>query len=221
MTTKTTGRFQTLALSGGGFRGLYTARILEKAEAEINAPIGSRFDLLAGTSVGGIIALALALEIPAKRMVVLFEEHGEAIFKKRSLLGLGFRKSLHGPEKLRELLEAPDLFGDRVLGDCVHPIIVPAINFTSGTPKLFKTPHHKDFRLDHRLKLIDIALATSAAPIYFPRHKFENWQFVDGGLFANAPGLLALHEAEIFFQKSIEDIYLLSIGTMSAQFTDG
>ena len=83
MTAETTRRFQILALSGGGFRGLYTAQIVADLENEIKAPIASRFDLISGTSIGGILALALAMEIPAQAMVEIFTEHGEDIFSKR------------------------------------------------------------------------------------------------------------------------------------------
>lgn len=56
-------RFQVLALSGGGYRGLYTAKILADIESELGGPVGRHFDLIAGTSIGGILALAVALEI--------------------------------------------------------------------------------------------------------------------------------------------------------------
>ncbi|WP_457825796.1 patatin-like phospholipase family protein, partial [Staphylococcus aureus] len=72
--------------------------------------------------------------------------------------------------------------------------MIPAINYSSGLPQIFKTAHHKDFKRDHTFRLVDIALATSAAPGYFPRHCFNNNQYVDGGLYANAPGMLAVHE---------------------------
>jgi patatin-like phospholipase/acyl hydrolase len=210
-------RFQALALSGGGYRGLYTARVLADVEAHFNTPIGSHFELLAGTSVGGILALALALEIPAARIVELFEEHGGEIFKKRSRLGVF--QSTYSSEPLRKLLSQAELFGDRTLGDCRHPLIVPAINFTTGQPVVFKTAHHSSLHVDYQLKAVDVALATSAAPLYFPRHVFHSNQYVDGGLFANAPGWLALHEAEIFFRQPLDQIHLMAIGTMSAKFT--
>ncbi|MDE2627936.1 MAG: patatin-like phospholipase family protein, partial [Burkholderiales bacterium] len=66
MPTAVSKPFQILALSGGGFRGLYTAKVIADVESDIGAPIGSRFDLITGTSIGGILALALALEIPAQ-----------------------------------------------------------------------------------------------------------------------------------------------------------
>src|ERR1700722_15331694 len=76
-------RFQVLSLAGGGYRGLYTAQVIADLEEQLGAPIATRFDLIAGTSVGGILALALALEIPASRIVDLFTKHGQDIFSWR------------------------------------------------------------------------------------------------------------------------------------------
>lgn len=211
-------RFQILALSGGGFRGLYTAKILADIEEEIGAPVATRFDLIAGTSIGGILALALAMEIPAKKIVDLFTNHGEQIFMKRLSL-LGMWRSLYSSAPLGSLLAQEGMFGENVLGACLHPVIIPTINYSSGKPVIFKSPHHPDFKRDHLFRLTDVALATSAAPTYFPRHTFNNNQYVDGGLFANAPGLLAIHEAQQFFLREIEEIHLLSVGTMSSKFT--
>ncbi|UEL21515.1 patatin-like phospholipase family protein [Pseudomonas fluorescens] len=98
-------------------------------------------------------------------------------------------------------------------------MLIPAINYSSGQPQVFKTSHHPSFKRDHKFRLVDIALATSAAPAYFPRHTFNNNQYVDGGLYANAPGLLADHEAQTFFRQPSETVHLLSIGTMSSKFT--
>src|SRR5690606_12077951 len=120
---------------------------------------------------------------------------------------------------LQGLLSKDALFGDRLLGACKHPVIVPSINYSSGKPQIFKTPHNENFKRDHLYRLVDVALATSAAPAYFPRHTFNNNQYVDGGLYANAPGWLALHEAQTFFGQASDQIHLLSVGTMSSKFT--
>jgi predicted acylesterase/phospholipase RssA len=212
--------FQILALSGGGYRGLFTAKILADIEREIGCPIARRFDLIAGTSIGGILALALAMEIPATEMVTLFEEHGEQIFKSRFTL-FGFLRAKYSSAYLANLLQKDHLFGQQLLGDSLHPVIVPSINYTRGQPVLFKTPHHETFKRDHRLRIVDVAMATSAAPMFFPRYTFDNCQYVDGGLFANAPGLIAMHEAQKFFgfSSDYERVKLLSIGTMSSKFT--
>lgn len=214
-------KFQILALSGGGYRGLYTAQVLADLEEEFGGPIGQRFDLITGTSVGGIIAIAIALEIPMKKVVELFVEHGQEIFKKRPWYSrwFGYKRSNYTNDGLKQLLNSPELFGEKILADLKHPTIIPSINYTEGKPVVFKTPHHVDFRRDWRLKLVDVALATSAAPMYFPRYMIDNQQYVDGGLCANNPNLLGLHEADYFFNIDINNIALLSIGTLSSKRT--
>lgn len=77
--------FRILSLSGGGYLGLYTAALLARLEQEHGGPLGRRFDLIAGTSVGGMLALALAFEVPMARVVELFRAHGEDMFSARNL----------------------------------------------------------------------------------------------------------------------------------------
>jgi predicted acylesterase/phospholipase RssA len=192
---------------------------LADLEDHTGEPIGRRFDLLAGTSIGGILALALASEIPAAKMVTLFERHGGEIFRKQRWSWGGIWKSTYTADRLKDLLSQDDLFGDRLLSTSKHRVIIPTINYSSGQPVLFKTAHHPNFIRDHKLRLVDIALATSAAPMYFPRHVFGNNQYVDGGLYANAPGLLALHEAEKFLGQDARNVWAVSVGTMSSRFT--
>src|SRR4051794_11838085 len=93
--------FQILALSGGGFLGLYTAEVLTRLERQAGRPIGQCFDLIAGTSVGGILAIGLALEVPAERMRDVFRMNGERIFSSRTRPRWGWldaRRSLLSPK---------------------------------------------------------------------------------------------------------------------------
>lgn len=213
--------FNILALSGGGYRGLYSAKVLETLESQLKEPIASHFDLIAGTSVGGIIALALAYEIPAKKIVSFFEENGDLIFPKtipfikEKLFGLFQPK--YKNTGLRKCLFS--IFGDATIGDLKHRVIIPTINYTKGYPQLFKTRHHDNFRMDCSRKLIDVALATSAAPTYFPIYKRDYGDFVDGGLIANHPGFFGLIEAEQFLDISKDEIHMLHIGTLSQDYT--
>jgi patatin-like phospholipase/acyl hydrolase len=84
---------------------------------------------------------------------------------------------------------------------------------------MFKTDHHPDFKIDYQRRLADVALATSAAPTYFPIATIGDELFADGGLFANSPDLVALHEAEHFFRKNVEDVFILSVGTTTSKFS--
>jgi len=168
--------------------------------------------------VGGILALGLALEIPAAELVRLFAEHGDQIFRQQAS-AWGYLKARYGSSGLRQLLAQPSIFGELPLGSSRHRVVIPAVNYSTGVPVVFKTPHHPTFLTDHRRRIVDIALATSAAPFYFRRHVLDHNQYVDGGLFANAPGLIALHEAQKFLQTDVASVHLLSIGTMSSLFT--
>lgn len=225
-------RFQILALSGGGYRGLYTAKVLELLEQKSGAPLARHFDLICGTSIGGILALALALEIPASKIVEIFIEEGENIFGGRlkqrrirqgrwwdSIWPPGMSGAIHTQDYLRSVLERPEFFGERLLGECSHAVIVPSVNFTTAVPQFFKTPHHPSFERDHALPLVEIALATSAAPVYFPQHRFSNKVYVDGGLVANGPALFGVHEAEHFLKHALREIHVLAIGTLQIDST--
>jgi predicted acylesterase/phospholipase RssA len=219
--------FQILALSGGGYLGLFTAKILEQIEAQIGAPIATRFDLLAGTSIGGIIALGLAKEVPAAKIVEAMVAHGAEIFSNRpppKALGKKIMDALssvrspkYGTDGLKKILD--EILGDSVLGEARHRVIVPAVNMTRGSIQMFKTPHHENFRLDHTKLMVDIALATSAAPVYFPLAEIGDALYADGGVFANAPDLCAIHEARHFLGAAQDDISILSIGTTTSSFS--
>lgn len=219
--------FQVLSLSGGGFLGLYGLTVLAEFEKETGRPIARSFDLIAGTSVGGIIALGLAAEVPAADLKALFESHGTRIFSTRHApRGLlekivdvlrGLFSPKYKAEGLRSALEA--MLGDRCLRDLKHRVIVPAINLSKGRPQIFKTPHHPTFRLDLALRAVDVAMATAAAPTYFPLAQIGDQLFADGGLYANSPDELALHEAEHFLKIPRADIRMLSIGTTTAEFS--
>jgi patatin-like phospholipase/acyl hydrolase len=215
-------------LSGGGYLGLYTAAVLAELEAESGEAICGRFDLIAGTSVGGIIALGLAAGAPAAKIRDAFLEHGPTIFsnrsppqtwlaKKASLLGNAGRSKFRvaGLRAVIEMIVGPKT----TIGDLRHRVLVPAVNLTKGRPQVFKTCHHPTFIRDWRLKVVDVALATSAAPTFFPLHAIGGELFGDGGLYANAPDQLALHEAEHFLEQAVGEVHLLSVGTTTAKFS--
>lgn len=220
--------FQILSLSGGGYLGLYSAALLAEIEEASGRPLHQSFDLIAGTSVGGIVALGLAAGAPATRIRDAFLERGHKIFSGRNppktAIGdhLELRRNAtsakYRPEPLRETIEAI-VGADTTVGDLETRVLVPAVNLTKGQPQVFKTAHHPTFVRDWRLKLVDVALATSAAPTYFPIHRIGGEMFADGGLYANAPDLLALHEAEHFLEQPVAEVSILSIGTTTSKFS--
>lgn len=210
--------FHILALSGGGYRSLYTATVLAQLEEKLGRPIASHFDLICGTSAGGLLALGLASEIPAVELKALFEDHGSRIFGCRTLWRrvTGFWwKAKHSSEGLRAVLD--ERFGEATIGDLKHRVLIPAVNYSTGRGQFFKTPHHKTFEFDHRMKLTDVAVATAAAPVYFPLSRNARGVFADGGLVGNAPGFFGLHEVRTFLagKDSPVRIRVLAIGTMT------
>ena len=218
--------YQILSLSGGGFLGLYTATVLSELEERSGRPLRDCFDLIAGTSIGGIIALGLAAGRSATDIRDAFVEHGPHIFpharpKTRMAWAYRFARNvpapLYSPDPLRRTIESI-VGSEALMSDLVRPVVIPSVNLTKGGPKVFKTGHHERFVLDWRLKVVDVALATSAAPTYFPAHRIGDELFADGGMFANSPDMIAMHEAEMFLGARREDMQVLSVGTTTTDF---
>jgi len=219
--------FQILSLSGGGYMGLYTAGVLARIEKQIGRSIGESFDLIAGTSVGGIIALGLSAGRTAAEIEQAFLDDGDKIFPVRrpaagwlssSLHVLaGLPRSRHDPAPLRAVIERI-VGANAKMSDLSTPTVVTAVNLTKGKPRVFKTGHHRLYTRDWKLDVADVALATSAAPTYFPIHCIDDELYADGGMFANSPDMVALHEAEHFLKRDRKEIRVLSIGTTTAAF---
>lgn len=226
-----------LALSGGGFRGLYTIRVLRQLESRIGKPLGEHFDLITGTSIGGIIALSIAAGIPLETIEETFINKGKSIFPKpvnqrvsskffkpyqwirtfyRGLKALFW--PIHKSDGLKSALI--ELFGEKRMKDLDKAYVaVTSANLSTGSPKMFKTPHHEEIYLDSEIKVVDVALATSAAPAYFPIHEVSqlNTFYADGALMGNAPGLFGWLEAKTRLNVPEEKIYVLSVGTLAGK----
>jgi len=106
--------------------------------------------------------------------------------------------------------------GQRTLGDVLHHTVVPAVNVTRSLTKVFKTPHDPASRGDEALCTVDVAMATSAAPAYFPAVRIGDDLYADGSMFAVAPDQVALHEIEHFLGIAAERVSMLSVGTATA-----
>lgn len=220
--------FQILALSGGGYRGLFTSAILAKLEEQAKRPIGDCFDLITGTSIGGVIALGLGLGKSAESIRKMFLDHGEEIFTrgepprwrpaKWKARWSQWRLPKYDGTVLREKIEEVVGKGTR-LGDARTRLLIPSVNMTKGSVQMFKTAHHPNFMNDCKLSAADVAMATAAAPLYFPMAKIDNSNFIDGGVVVNAPDMCAVHEAVHFLNQKIEDISVLSIGTTTSKFS--
>lgn len=133
------------------------------------------------------------------------------------VLRSAFRSKYDGANLRRTITEI--IGADTLLGEIKHPCLISTVSLTKGGPQIFKTDHHPDFERDHRLRAVDVAMATSAAPSYFPIAEIGDGLYADGGLYANSPDLLALHEAEHFLNAEPGQIRLLSVGTTTAKFS--
>ena len=208
---------QVLALDGGGLRGIFTAAALAAWEEDFGTPIADHFDLIVGTSTGGIIAVALGLGVPPAEVLSIYLDHGDRIFPRagRARHGLFRRlmRSRYGAVELRAVLQYR--FGDRILGDSRVRLAIPSYDLAADHVHLFRTPHHPDLRRDWRVSAVEVAMATAAAPTFLPAHRMEAHRLIDGGVWANNPALVGVAECFDRLGGECGRIRVLSVGTTS------
>lgn len=216
-----------LSIDGGGIRGLIPAMVLAEIEKRAEARIADLFHLVAGTSTGGILAVGLTVpdangrpKFRAQEMVDLYVQHGGEIFRKEWwrqtlawLLGASY-----SPGALEALLK--QYAGESKLSEAVTGLLVTTWELRTRTAWFFRRAQARvQPDTDHPLHLI--ARATSAAPTYFPPLYLAGtsgageYALVDGGVFANNPGMAAwvdAHEGARPDQK----VFMVSLGTGSA-----
>jgi uncharacterized protein len=223
-----------LSLDGGGYLGLATVSLLNAAERHFKKTAAETFNLFCGTSTGAIIALALAAGKTAAEVMDLYRNFGSTVFRNpvpgsrtyRAWIR-GWIRSMYDNRTLREALQAS--FGDMTLGDVLSKgkyVLVPAFNVTTGRPRIFKTDHSGGLTTDSHYKLWEVALASSAAPVYLPLVELTSKTtgagelFCDGGIFANHPALLGYTEALYELKTKPAEIRLLSISTPRSSFAE-
>lgn len=216
---------RVLSLDGGGMRGLYTATYLDCLGSAFakrrNVPaldIGKGFNLIVGTSTGAIVAAALAAGVPLSRVSRLYKESGKDIFPLRlpsdnnRLLALQVWNDLNNRPKalkdgeavLRAALES--CLGSVTFGQVFKnrgiALAIPAVDVEQHHSFVFKTPHLPgSMRRDDEYSLVSACLASTAAPLYRSLAALDTpgkdsfRVFVDGGLWANNPVLVALLDA--------------------------
>lgn len=217
--------FRILSLDGGGIRGVFTTVLLARLEAM--APFLATVDLFAGTSTGGIIALGLAAGLTPDELTDLYLAVGPEIFPPSPLGPLAIvGKLVSAPYDNAALGRAlADAFGRRdlrTLGDLRRRVLVPTFDLDSsegpaskpGDRRRWKPKFFHNFPgpgSDAAEAIVDVALRTSAAPTYFPTYQ----GFVDGGVIANNPSMVALAQAlhPATGGQRLEDVSVLSVGT--------
>ncbi len=202
-----------LSVDGGGIRGIIPAIVLAEIEYRTKKPISQMFDLMVGTSTGGIIVAGLCnKQYSALDLVDLYQKDGPHIFKSSF-----FRRSIfswlncaqYSCKNIECVLNR--YFGDSTLADATSNLMLTSYDIKNNYPFFFKS-----WREDRNfIKLKDALRATTAAPTYFvPKYLKINQKemvLVDGGVFANNPAACAYASGKKLFPN--DDIVLLSIGT--------
>ncbi|MCT1531328.1 patatin-like phospholipase family protein [Sphingobacterium daejeonense] len=224
--------FKILTIDGGGIKGLYSAQILKHFEEKFECRISDYFDMLCGTSTGGLIALALSLKIPAAEICNFYDNEGPKIFTNFRKIKFGGKKYSSGTVKqvcrggkfrdtqLKKSLTG--IFGDKRIADSNNLLCIPSYNITEARPFVFKFDHKEGYlNRDNKALYVDVALATSAAPTYFPMAEisyYDNKQFIDGGVWGNNPTLVGYLEALQYFVgqgKEFQKLKILSVSSLS------
>jgi uncharacterized protein len=194
-----------LAICGGGYAGLFAAEFLRRLEENIARPSAHVFDLISGTSIGGLLALGLAQGKSAADLSLLLQDIGPKLFARP---GFG----LFAPKYERVVLESKlkDVFGDAKLSSLSTRILIPAVNLTGGEAIIFR---NSEVESANDMKIVDAALATSAAPHYLSPHSSDDRLYADGGLVANSPEAIAIIEATYRFGWSAQRTTMLVVGS--------
>lgn len=211
-------RFQILSLDGGGIKGLFSAALLAKIEESLDGvSIVDHFDLITGTSTGGIIALGLAAGLRPREIVHFYVTEGPAIFRKTPFWTntKSWFSNKYPQQPLKLALQK--YFQDKLISDSSKRIVIPSYNLAKDEVYVFKTPHHSRLTTDGKVPMWKVALATSAAPTYFPCcDHVDGMRLVDGGLWANNPTMVGIVEAVSLLGVPLETISTLSLGTTNS-----
>lgn len=222
-------KFKILTIDGGGVRGIIPARMLQYIENNTGKSIFTLFDMIVGTSTGGLIALALTapdfgLSIPtakfkAEDLVNFYLNDSKTIFPQsifnKIKSGGGLWSAKYSRSPLDGILKT--LFDNIFLHDALKTVLIPSYSLITNTPTIFKS--RRAFHEESVYLMSDVAGATTAAPTYFPPKVFtdnlgNNHMEIDGGVFANNPEELAIGEAlRMYPELKREDIDVLSLGT--------
>jgi predicted acylesterase/phospholipase RssA len=206
--------FRILSFSGGGMRGIFQSTVLSLIENRrlLDPPIAQHFDLIAGTSTGSIIAIAVASGVSPQQVSELYERHGSAVFSSPP-----FANVRRGPRYNSDQLEfhLRKVFGDRTLRDCTTKVCVAATVLDDFTSRLFRnyTIPNRPSGDDSDLSIVDVLLASCAAPTYFSPRSLRGTHrtYLDGGLWANNPALSAVLEA-LRLGQFPSNVRLISVG---------
>lgn len=208
---------RVLTIDGGGIKGVFPAAFLAGLEDRLGGSVADYFDLIAGTSTGGIIAIGLGLGLTSQEILRLYCENANRIFPR----GHGFPvrgvfRAKYANSALRQVLT--EIFGDRLLGESSTRLVIPSLNLAAEKVHIYRTSHTVSVLDDGNVRAVEVALATVAAPSYFPIHLSpDGVPFIDGSLWARNPVGLAAIEALGTLGWARDQIRVLSLGCTSSR----
>ncbi len=210
-------RFQILSLDGGGIKGLFSAAVLAAIEEDLKINVIDHFDLIAGTSTGGIIAIGIGLGMKPREIVEFYLREGQKIFP-RCLGAKWFQHWAYRKFSPKPLIMAlQSCFKDKCFGDSKKRLVIPSYNLGEDDVYIFRTPHAERLRRDYKVPAWKVALATSSAPTFFPcTREVDNVRLIDGGVWANNPMMVAIIEAFGTLNVPLSSLWAFSIGTSDA-----
>lgn len=215
---------KVLSIDGGGIRGIIPAMVLARIEAQTQKRISEMFDLIAGTSTGGLLALGLTKprkdtqkpQYKAEELVRLYEQEGSIIFSPKTFAKLrALADEKYPANGIESVLKK--YFGNTLLSEALTDVIVPSYDIEQRRPYFFKSRKAKNDP-DRDFPMQKVARATSAAPTYFEPLKLETdeitnyYALIDGGVFANNPAMCAYVEAKSIYPDAT-DFLVVSLGT--------
>ena len=217
--------YNILSIDGGGIRGVIPAIWLMALEHKIKQPISSIFHVVAGTSTGAIIAAGLttpSLENPSKPcyqasdLVELYRTQSAKVFAKNpgflNQLRASWLKEPKYIDDSRHMIFC-NYFGGSKIADTVAELVIPAVTSSGSATEIF-TRHASRQDITRNFILTEILMCTSAAPSYFPPYKLNETTYIDGGVQANNPAMLAYdHTVKIYRSCNRDRIRLLSLDT--------
>ncbi|NUB12803.1 patatin [Azospirillum brasilense] len=205
------------------------AAFLATLEERTGKKIVDHFDLIVGTSTGGIIAVGLGLGLSAGEILHFYKERGPGIFgqphgeaidffdrmaryaRRKWAFARNLFKPKYDAKRLRTALL--EVLGPRRLGESRTRLVIPAYDADRRAPYVFKTAHHDRFKADYKVSVVDVAMATAAAPSYFQAHRSDLASgLIDGGVWANNPMGTAALEAAAILRWDMDNTRMLSLG---------
>ena len=212
--------YNILSLDGGGIRGVLTIRLIERLEQMVPGWL-NRIDLFAGTSTGGILALALAAGLSPTYVREIYEKLGQDVFADTIWDDIKDAGKLLGADYALEPLHRMFIehLGDITLGDLQKRVLISTFDLDDegsqpGKPRSWKAKFFHNYPgpdSDAQARVADVGVMTSAAPTYFPIYQ----GYIDGGVVATNPSMCALAQAlhKGTGRQRLGDIRLFSMGT--------